>query len=187
MLCCAKSLHSCPADSGESPGTEDPGGLLSMGSQRLNNDWVTKHNTAYFLWGLQISYLFLVTCLSSYWYIKLFYVVQLLIICQKCVLWIFSPSVWLAFSLSQLSFQYQMILMIKFNLSISLFLCSFQGMLLVLPMKIFFSEFIKKFLFWLSLLGLSSVSLNYVYCEVRASFPGISDSKEPACNAWDPG
>ena len=30
---------------GESPWTEDPGGLQSMGSQRVGHDWVTKHST----------------------------------------------------------------------------------------------------------------------------------------------
>ena len=28
---------------GEIPGTEEPGGLQSMGSQRVGNDWVTEH------------------------------------------------------------------------------------------------------------------------------------------------
>ena len=28
---------------GESPGTEDPGGLQSMGLQRVRHDWATKH------------------------------------------------------------------------------------------------------------------------------------------------
>ena len=31
---------------GESPCTEEPGGLQSMGSQRVGWDWVTKHSTA---------------------------------------------------------------------------------------------------------------------------------------------
>ena len=30
---------------GESLGTEEPGGLQSMGSQRVRHDWVTKHGT----------------------------------------------------------------------------------------------------------------------------------------------
>ena len=29
---------------GESPWTEEPGGLQSMGSQRVGHDWVTKHS-----------------------------------------------------------------------------------------------------------------------------------------------
>ena len=28
--------------------TEEPGGLQSMGSQRVRHEWVTKHSTAYF-------------------------------------------------------------------------------------------------------------------------------------------
>ena len=31
---------------GESPWTEEPGGLQSMGSQRVRYDWMTKHSTA---------------------------------------------------------------------------------------------------------------------------------------------
>ena len=31
---------------GESPWTEEPGGLQSMGSQRVRHDWATKHSTA---------------------------------------------------------------------------------------------------------------------------------------------
>ena len=31
---------------GESPWTEEPGGLWSMGSQRAGHDWATKHSTA---------------------------------------------------------------------------------------------------------------------------------------------
>ena len=30
---------------GESPWTEEPGGLQSMGLQRVGHDWVTKHST----------------------------------------------------------------------------------------------------------------------------------------------
>ena len=30
---------------GESPGTEEPGGLQSMGLQRVGHDWATKHST----------------------------------------------------------------------------------------------------------------------------------------------
>ena len=33
----------------ESPWTEDPGRLLSMGLQRVRHDWATKHSTAYML------------------------------------------------------------------------------------------------------------------------------------------
>ena len=29
------------------PWTEEPGGLQSMGSQRVRHDWVTKHSTAH--------------------------------------------------------------------------------------------------------------------------------------------
>ena len=32
---------------GESPWTEEPGKLQSMGSQTVRHDWVTKHNTAH--------------------------------------------------------------------------------------------------------------------------------------------
>ena len=32
---------------GESPWTEEPGGIQSMGSQRVRQDWVTKHSTAH--------------------------------------------------------------------------------------------------------------------------------------------
>ena len=35
--------------SGESSQTEEPGGLQSMGSQRVGYDWVTKHSTALYL------------------------------------------------------------------------------------------------------------------------------------------
>jgi len=31
---------------GESPWTEEPDGLQSMGSQRIGHDWETKHSTA---------------------------------------------------------------------------------------------------------------------------------------------
>ena len=31
---------------GESPWTKEPGGLQSMGSQRVRHDWMTKHSTA---------------------------------------------------------------------------------------------------------------------------------------------
>ena len=31
---------------GESPWTEEPGGLQSMGSQRAAHDWATKHSVA---------------------------------------------------------------------------------------------------------------------------------------------
>ena len=31
---------------GESPWTEEPGGLQSMGSQRVGHDWATKHSSA---------------------------------------------------------------------------------------------------------------------------------------------
>ena len=31
---------------GESPWTEEPGGLQSMGSQRVAHDWATKHSAA---------------------------------------------------------------------------------------------------------------------------------------------
>ena len=33
---------------GESPWAEEPGGLQSMGSQRVRHDWATKHSTWYF-------------------------------------------------------------------------------------------------------------------------------------------
>ena len=33
---------------GESPRTEEPGGLQSMGSQRVGHDWVTKSSTGFF-------------------------------------------------------------------------------------------------------------------------------------------
>ena len=31
---------------GESPGTEEPGGLQSLGSQRVRHDWAIKHTQA---------------------------------------------------------------------------------------------------------------------------------------------
>ena len=33
--------------SGESPWTEEPGGLQSMGCQRVRHDWVTKHTDGF--------------------------------------------------------------------------------------------------------------------------------------------
>ena len=33
---------------GESPGTEEPGGLQSMGSQRVRHDWTTKHRAIHY-------------------------------------------------------------------------------------------------------------------------------------------
>ena len=35
---------------GESPWTEETGGLQSMGLQRVGHNWVTKHSTAYPTW-----------------------------------------------------------------------------------------------------------------------------------------
>ena len=32
---------------GQSPWTEEPGGLQSMGLQRVGHDWATKHSTTY--------------------------------------------------------------------------------------------------------------------------------------------
>ena len=37
---------------GESPWTEEPGRLQSMGSERVRHDWVTKHSTAILFGGL---------------------------------------------------------------------------------------------------------------------------------------
>ena len=34
---------------GESPWTEEPGGLQTMGSQRVGHDWLTKHSTACYM------------------------------------------------------------------------------------------------------------------------------------------
>ena len=44
---------------GESPWTEETGGLLSMGSQRVVRDWATKHSTA------RHKYCYLVACLEK--------------------------------------------------------------------------------------------------------------------------
>ena len=59
---------------GESPWTEEPGGLQSMGSQRVRNDWVTKHSTAHcqdIIQNVIISYsIFLRTSRRNrYWFI----------------------------------------------------------------------------------------------------------------------
>ena len=58
------------------PCTEEPGGLQSMGSQRVGHDWVT--NTFTFLGD--------------------FYIFRPQVLCQAYVLWMFSPSLWLAYS-----------------------------------------------------------------------------------------
>ena len=45
---------------GESPWTEGPGGLQSMGSQRVTHDWATKHYTTqawkHYTWKLGCNY-----------------------------------------------------------------------------------------------------------------------------------
>ena len=55
---------------GESSWTEEPGGLQSMGSQRVGHDWVTKHSTYYFsrfhVW-VNIQYLFFSFWFHSVW------------------------------------------------------------------------------------------------------------------------
>ena len=38
---------------GESPWTKDPGGIQSMGSQRVRHNWATKHNTV--LWNYVVN------------------------------------------------------------------------------------------------------------------------------------
>ena len=49
---------------GESPWTEEPGGLQSTGLQRVGHDWATKHNTAHLLLFFNFSF-----CLfSSFWW-----------------------------------------------------------------------------------------------------------------------
>ena len=48
---------------GESPWTEEPGGLQSMGSKRIEHDWVTKHSTAALL---QISVLYQTSANTDY-------------------------------------------------------------------------------------------------------------------------
>ena len=40
---------------GESPWTEEPGGLQSMALQRVGHDWMTKHGTAYHIFSSQSS------------------------------------------------------------------------------------------------------------------------------------
>ena len=40
---------------GESPWTEKPGGLQSMGSQRVGHNWATKHSTAHCLVNILIN------------------------------------------------------------------------------------------------------------------------------------
>ena len=46
----------------EIPWTEEPGGLQSMGSQRVVHEWVTKHHYHH----LKLSFVFLLTCSCPY-------------------------------------------------------------------------------------------------------------------------
>ena len=47
---------------GKSSWTEKPGGLLSMGSQRVGHDWVTKHSTAFK--GMQSKIKIIIFCFT---------------------------------------------------------------------------------------------------------------------------
>ena len=47
---------------GKSAWTEKPGGLLSMGSQRVGHDWVTKHSTAFK--GMQFKIKIIIFCFT---------------------------------------------------------------------------------------------------------------------------
>ena len=49
---------------GESPWTEKPGGLQSMGLQRVRHDWVTKHSTEQAIWWTGLPQLSMVVLLQ---------------------------------------------------------------------------------------------------------------------------
>ena len=76
--------------SGESPWTEEPGGLQSMGSQRVRHDWATKHKHMFLenlyswnskeriwsFWSLVYIYIhiYVCVCVCIYIYIYIYYV-----------------------------------------------------------------------------------------------------------------
>ena len=74
---------------GGSPWTEEPGGLQSMGSQRVGHDWETKHSTQHHAFYLLYGFIFLLHFFlgSS----KLLFPFSVLI----CLLWAFVSVTWL--------------------------------------------------------------------------------------------
>lgn len=72
---------------------------------------------------LKILAVFYLGCLSSYnWTVRCIYVFLIPVICQIYILRLFSPSLWLAFSIFMGSFEEFLILM-KSRLSVILFYC----------------------------------------------------------------
>ena len=59
---------------GESPWTEEPGGLQSMGSQRVGHDWATKPSTVGFI--LSYHFILLASILSFHWRTPLAFLIR---------------------------------------------------------------------------------------------------------------
>ena len=97
------------------PWTEEPGGLQSMGSQRVRHNWATKHSThAYFNPKLQIY-----PCLPLPYQNTVFYVLEPIIFLEPIFINKFICIIFLDFTYKQYHVTFVFVLLISLNMIIS--------------------------------------------------------------------